>query len=241
MQLSIALVADLHGNWPAVQALETWLSQHHTGPVWCLGDLVGKGPHSDRTFDWAIKNCQVILGGNWDYAVGQSEFKNDSFFHQQLGKERLSALCQLPREKQLVLSGRKIRLIHGRPVMPRLLNIQDDVNQLKEQLQPDFDWLIYADTHRQGMRTLGGQVVNIGSVGNALGLPLVQFAVLCGTMGDQSAPLEIRMITLPYDNQAAADDAMAEAGLPYPEAYVHEVLTGAYGGHLRFGRKQPAG
>jgi len=231
--VTIALVADLHGNRPAMQALETHLKKAGADRIWCLGDLVGKGPHSDYTFDWAMANCQVVLGGNWDYGVGFQEYPNDAFFHRQLGKRRLQALTELPLEKQLTLSGRNIRLVHGRPVMHGLLSIQDSREKLAEMLEPDYDVFIYADTHRQGLRTLGGQVANVGSVGNALGLPMVQFALLCGEPGPEKAPLEIRMMSLPYDNQQAARDARDAAGLPFAQAYEHEVLTGNYAGFLR--------
>ena len=64
--MRIALVADLHGNWPAVQAMERDIARRGADEIYCLGDLVGKGPSSDKTCDWAFANCSVILGGNWD-------------------------------------------------------------------------------------------------------------------------------------------------------------------------------
>lgn len=231
--MRIALVSDLHGNLPAVEALEKDLQQQSPDEVFCLGDLVGKGPSSKETFDWAMKRCSVVLGGNWDYGVGNREFVRDHFYWKQLGEERLKTLSNLPREKHLVLSGRKIRLIHGRPVMQNLINIQDHKEMLLPFLEPDFDMMIYADTHRQGARTLTGQIINIGSVGNALGLPLVQYAILEGEPGEKPGRLEVRLVTLPYDNQKAADDALAATDLPDANAYVQEVLTGIYAGNLR--------
>ena len=50
----IALVADLHGNLPAVQALEKDLEKRGIREIICLGDIVGKGPNSADTFDWAF-------------------------------------------------------------------------------------------------------------------------------------------------------------------------------------------
>lgn len=231
--MKIALIADLHGNLPAVMALEADLERQKPDTVYCLGDLVGKGPSSRETFDWAMARCEVVLGGNWDYGIGRQEFTRDAFFWEQLGKERLKTLANLPREKHLALSGRKIRLIHGWPVMEKLLNIQEPKEALLPLLEPDFDLLIYADTHRQGARTLTGQIINIGSVGNSLGVPLVQYAVLEGEPGDKAGRLEVRFITLPYDNQQAADDALSAKGLPDAPAFVQEVLTGRYAGSLR--------
>lgn len=231
--MRIALISDLHSNLPALLALEEDLAHQKPDEIWCLGDLVGKGPSSKETFDWVMANCSLVLGGNWDYGVGRKEFHRDTFYWAQLGEERLKTLANLPREKHLMLSGRKIRLIHGRPVMARLQNIQDNKEGLLPYLEPDFDMLIYADTHRQGVRTLSGQIINIGSVGNALGLPLVQYAILEGEPGNAKARLEVRFVTLPYDNQRAADDALQLSGLPDAHAYVQEVLTGQYAGSLR--------
>ena len=53
----IALVADLHGNLPAVEALERDLTARRIRRVWCLGDMVGKGPSSAETLDWAAARC----------------------------------------------------------------------------------------------------------------------------------------------------------------------------------------
>ena len=120
--MTIALVADLHGNMTAVQALERDLIKRKADAVWCLGDLVGKGPSSDRTFDWAVANCDLILRGNWDEGVGMKLFPNDAFYYDQLGKARLEKLCGFPLEHHARLSGRNIRLIHGRPIMKDLIN-----------------------------------------------------------------------------------------------------------------------
>ena len=231
--MRLALVSDLHGNMTAVRALEADLARRGADETWCLGDLVGKGPSSDLTFDWAFANCAFILGGNWDYGIGRKEFPRDAFYHRQLGEARLARLASLPRERHLTIAGRRIRFIHGRPVMKRLLNIQDSREDLAELLEPAFDMLVYGDCHRQGLRTLGGQIMNIGSVGNALGVPMVQYAILEGEAGDKPGPLEVRMVTLPYDNGAAAKEALSQPGLPDPDAYVTEILTGVYAGGQR--------
>ena len=108
--MRIALVSDLHGNMTAVEALEKDLSTHAADEIWCLGDLVGKGPSSDKTFDWAMRNCSVVLGGNWDFGVGKKQFSPDQYYWDQLGTSRMERLCRLPLEYELVLSGRRIRL-----------------------------------------------------------------------------------------------------------------------------------
>ena len=181
--MQIALIADLHGNRPAVEALERDLALIKPDKIYCLGDIVGKGPSNDFTFDWAMENCQLILGGNWDYGVGDQEFPNDRYYWEQLGEERLAKLRALPREHELWMSGRRVRLFHGRPVMENLVVAHHDATAIEPFFTAEdgsrYDAVIYADAHRQAMRTMSpGLFVNTGSVGNAIGIPKCCYAVL---------------------------------------------------------------
>ena len=119
--MQLALIGDLHGNWPATQALAEDLKRRGIKDIFCLGDVVGKGPESHKTCDWARENCQVILGGNWDTGIAGKHFPNDSFYWDQLGPERMTFLAQLPLEHLFTFGGMKFRLIHGRPMFPQLL------------------------------------------------------------------------------------------------------------------------
>lgn len=231
--MKIGLIADLHGNMTAIRRLEKDIARRGLNKLWCLGDIVGKGPSSDKTFDWAFANCDVILRGNWDEGVGHRRFCNDYFYHEQLGNERLEKLQNLPLEKHFVLSGKRIRLIHGRPVMKGLQFIQDSADSLAPLFKPDFDVVGYADCHRQGLRTLDcGLLFNTGSVGNSLGVTHIQYVILEGDEEDKSAPLDIQMINLPYDNQQAVEEVRQQPGMRYPEAFIEEITKGVYSRHL---------
>jgi predicted phosphodiesterase len=231
--MRIALIADLHGNWPATQTLEHDLARRQVDTVYCLGDIVGKGPSSELTFDWAVAHCDLILGGNWDYGVGYRQFALDNGYWEQLGEERLAYLRNLPLEKTLTLSGRHIRLFHGRPLMHTLLFAQQDA-ALLDPLFTDCngfrcDVVGYADTHRQAMRTLNpGLLFNTGSVGNALGNPMCCYVLLEGSEHDPEAPLDIQLVTLPYDRAQAVRDALATTQIRRIESYIREVETGIY-------------
>ena len=235
--MRIAFVADLHGNRPATEALERDLALTKPDQIICLGDIVGKGPSSLFTFDWAFAHCQLVIGGNWDYGVGFRSFPNDRYYWEQLGPERLRRLRELPRESELWFSGRRFRLFHGRPVMPELYTVADDRELLQSFLVDEkgipYDGLFYADAHRQAMRTLSpGVLVNTGSVGNAMGVPKCCYALLEGEMGRDPAPLEIRLRQLDYDRKQAVRDAEAAEGLRMKEAYIREIQTGIYSRNL---------
>ena len=231
--MQIALVADLHGNRPAVEALEKDLQFIKPDHIWCLGDIVGKGPSNDFTFDWAMANCDLILGGNWDIGVGYQQFPNDRYYWEQLGEERLQKLRELPLEHHATFSGRRIRFFHGRPVMENLVTVRwpeenidpffDDGNGGR------FDAVIYADAHRQAMRTMSpGLFINTGSVGNAMGVTKCCYAILCAEEGPDPAPFEIRLRQLDYDREQSIRDAIAAPDVPRIDAYIREIRTGIY-------------
>lgn len=228
--MTIALIADLHGNMTAVKALEKDLARRGVQKVWCLGDLVGKGPSSDQTFDWALANCELILRGNWDEGIGKKLFPNDAFFYRQLGEKRLEKLAALPLEHHLRLSGRSIRLFHGRPVMKELLSAHASPQEELERLFQGAHQVVgYADIHRQSLRTLhSGILFNTGSVGNGLGQNLVQYALMDGDEQDESAPFDLRLVTLPYDIEAAVREAEAHPDLPNKDLFIREIRTGRY-------------
>ena len=43
----ILFLSDIHGNMPAVYALEKAIDKIQPDDIWFLGDAVGKGPEND--------------------------------------------------------------------------------------------------------------------------------------------------------------------------------------------------
>lgn len=231
--MQIALVADLHGNRPAVEALERDLKKVQPDKIICLGDVVGKGPSSVFTYEWAMANCDLILGGNWDYGVSDRIFPKDVYYWKQLGEKRLEVLSRLPREHELIVSGQRIRLFHGRPVMEKLIYATDDASLIQPFfVHPDggrYDAVCYADAHTQALRNMEpGFFVNVGSVGNSIGLTKCCYAVLTGEEGFTPAPLQITLRQLDYDREQAIRDAVNQPDLPRVECYIREIETGIY-------------
>ena len=233
MSTEIALVADLHGNWPATQAVDADIRRRGIKRIWCLGDIVGKGPSSPQTFDWAVKSCELILLGNWDEGIGKKQFPKDEFYYRQLGEERMRLLTAFPMEHVRWISGRKMRLFHGRPTMPEPLYVHTEYDLLAQYFDPDFDVVGYADVHRQGMRVLGfrGLLFNTGSVGNGLGVPMAQYVILRGDLDSrEKSPLDINLVMLPYDRAQAVRDTIeaGKQGLVNADLFQKEIETGVY-------------
>ena len=229
----IAVVADLHGNWPATEAVEKDIIRRGIQRIWCLGDVVGKGPSSDKTFDWAKANCEFILQGNWDEGVGKKLFPKDQFYYDQLGPRRMQALVELPMEHHSWFSGKYMRLFHGRPILPEPFFVHEQADLLAPYFEPDYQIVGYGDVHRQGLRLFGyGQLLfNTGSVGNGFGVAMAQYAILRGEPdGREEAPLDVNMVMLPYDKEQAIRDTMESGrhGLVNADKFVSEIRTGRY-------------
>ena len=230
--MKIAFIGDLHGNYVATQALEKELRRHQVDEICFLGDAVGKGPHSRETCDWVRTHCTRFVGGNWDYGIGGKEFPEDGYFWAQLGPERMEWLRTLPPERDVWISGVHFRLFHGRPVTP-LISAQTDKEIFTKAFCPDgevYTGIIFADSHRPFVRTLNdGYALNCGSVGNSLGVPRAHALIMDGALNcHEDAPLTMTILSVPYDNEAAAEIARQDVNLPHRESFITEVLTGIY-------------
>ena len=228
--MKIVLLADLHGNMPATEAMEQELDKIRPDDIWFLGDAVGKGPESDRTCDWVRTHCNHWIAGNWDRGLS-SEKDKDTFYSRQIGPERFAWLDSLPLEDELTISGIRFRLVHGRFLDPIYLSFDPD-DTLRQGFRvhdgrPEANGMICADCHRPFVRPLtDGYALNTGSIGNTLSVPRAHALLLEGE--EQAGPLHITILSVPYDNRKAAEIADRFPDLPMKESYQKEVLTGVY-------------
>lgn len=210
--------------------------------IFCLGDLVGKGPHSDRAVDICRTRCEQIIRGNWDDGLATNATDDPTLqWHQaRLGSERLAYLGALPSTIDFVMSGQRIRLFHASQCGVHHRVYQGDP---REKLQAMFDStdftghafepdvVGYGDIHQAYQRTFHHKMLfNVGSVGNPLDLPLACYAVLEGSTEDgAAAPLSITLVRLPYDIERAIREATDEA-MPDLQPYANELRTARYRG-----------
>jgi len=240
MFMNIALVADLHGNWPAVRAVDADITARGIKDIYCLGDMIGKGPSSVHTMHWALERCKLIIAGNWDILVAQGAYDFMLYHMRQIGDDNIRIIRALPLEHSLWMSGRRIRLFHGRPVMQNLLlhgEADDPFIPYFKSGDDRYDVLGYADTHMEEHRRLfvgGGSytVFNTGSVGNALGGDnFAHYVILSGELGDdigKTAPFTITFVSVDYNREEAIRDAICAKDMPGRDEYIREIETGLY-------------
>lgn len=245
----IAIISDIHGNMPALHAVLADIRQRGIEIIYCLGDLVGKGPSSAEAVDVCRAVSAEIVRGNWDSGIAnpsEPDHPTVVWHRKQLGPERIQYLNALPNCIDFMMSGLPIRLYHASNISEndRFWPFKPDANMDAMFANTDFTGYDhpepqvagYGDVHaafqlpvRTGNRTL----FNVGSVGNPLDMPKATYAVLHGTyLSRESAPFSVEIVRLPYDIDAAIADAVA-ANAPDIDYYEVELRQAIYRGRQK--------
>jgi diadenosine tetraphosphatase ApaH/serine/threonine PP2A family protein phosphatase len=67
--LRVAVIADIHANLAALEAVLDAVAETGAEETWCLGDVVGYGAEPDGCAELVRERCSVCLAGNHDLAV----------------------------------------------------------------------------------------------------------------------------------------------------------------------------
>lgn len=240
----IALIADLHGNMPAVEAVLEDIAGRQVSEIVVLGDLVGKGPYSDKVVDLIRSMPAQVIRGNWDEGMswGEGDDPNFEWYKTQLGPERIKYLRELPIHYSFYMSGKYVRLFHSSadsllhrvfPFSPKeeLLGMFENHEFVGGPGQPEPDVVGYADIHMNFIMNFEGKTLfNTGSVGNPLDINQSSYVILEGDYhSTKPTGFSINFVRVPYDVEEAVRQA-EESGMPYLEEFVRELRTARYRG-----------
>ncbi|TKI47769.1 metallophosphoesterase family protein [Lysinibacillus tabacifolii] len=233
----IAIISDIHGNKTALEAVLKDIRLRKIERIFCLGDLIGKGPRGSECIELIQKNCERVVRGNWDVFI-QSPTDNDfiQWFKNRLTIKDYQYLKSLPFHIDLELNGQLIRFFHASPrsEFERIL----DSHPLEKRLSmfdnstitdPNHnnkipDIVFYGDIHTTFLHTYtNGILCNVGSVGNSLDLTSASYAILDGTYANNA----IQLIRVKYDREAELQIAQA-LGLPQFDKYYDEIMLAKY-------------
>lgn len=244
-QTVIALIADVHGNLPALEAVLADMLRYDVDEVLCLGDVANLGPRPSAS----LKRIQAlepltIMGNTDDYLLKPRTFAevtgpNDAT-QMFLDIERWSAQQLDDVDRDFVRSfapnlsfdvhGLKIVAYHGSPG-----SYDDPVRPLTADETLDLWFVDYparlylgAHTHEQFVRRYRGAIIaNPGSVGmsfvkafsadDGTNLPVAEYGLLQVLGGEPN--LHLRRV--PYDLNAYRD-AVKDSGMPHADAWLSQ-------------------
>jgi predicted phosphodiesterase len=180
--MKMLLISDIHGNWPALQAVLA--AEPDADQILCLGDLVNYGPQPAECVAWAMKTLtpEWLTQGNHDRAVALDEDSRSSMPYRALATatQELSARVVSPEMKQFLAGLQPLQRFKLNEIMcvachavpsdplyaylPETASVPLWESELNGIGYPDF--LFIGHTHKptktQFRRTL---IVNPGSVG----------------------------------------------------------------------------
>jgi len=67
--MRVAVISDIHANLPALEAVLAAIEAEAPDELWCLGDLVGYGPHPNECVAAVRDRADLCLAGNHDLGV----------------------------------------------------------------------------------------------------------------------------------------------------------------------------
>jgi predicted phosphodiesterase len=241
----IAVLSDVHGNLPALEAVAAEIRRAKPDAVLVAGDLVLYGPDPNGCVD-ALRLLEsegaLIVSGNTDIAVGDFDYgaafpqyqdgvpevitAAAEWAHDELGDEQLAWLRRLPAERRLHADGDTLVLVvHASPgSQTRGFDRALDPNVIFERASAtDARVICVGHTHLPEVRDLGFKViVNDGSCGYVFdGDPTASWAMV--TIADGQVDGVIRRT--PFDALSVAN-AISARGLPGDVYRAATVRTG---------------
>jgi len=187
--MRILLLADIHANWPALQAIK----DEPFDVCLVLGDLVDYGLEPAPCIDWVRQHATHAVRGNHDHGVaqmvrmqGKSGFKYLSGVTRALTQERLSSddrrfLGAMPVTRRATLENTRFLMVHATPRDPLDEYAIADADFWERRLHDvDAQVICVGHTHHPYVLEVGEKlVINPGSVGQSRdGDPRASYAVI---------------------------------------------------------------
>jgi putative phosphoesterase len=229
--MRILLVADIHGNFPALQAI-----REEFDVCLCLGDIVEYGPNPTACIDWCRRHATFAVRGNHDHGCvqkvsiyGQAGFRYLTMATRRPTLEMLSSrdqryLSDLPTTQMVTLGRFRFFLVHATPRDPLDEYTPIEAHVWSQRLAGvKSDFYCVGHTHQQFRLPLPrGVVVNPGSVGLPRdGDPRARYAII------QDGQVELKQVE--YDIDATIREVESSTFPPRAKELLAEVYrTGRY-------------
>lgn len=225
--MKIALLSDIHGNFPALNAVLRHARAREAGDmIFNMGDSVGYGPNPNEVVQW-MQGVQIVnILGNYDKKVLSKEHQKSNWESVKtpdkrtmfawtchaLSKQSRKYLKDLPEQRTIKIEGKRIILTHGSPAS-HTEHLRPDTPssrlvELAEKTHADI--ILCGHSHQAFTKEIGGVTfINPGSVGRPDdGDPRASYAILDIREGEVS----VQQFRVPY-NIMETVHALQQTGL----------------------------
>jgi len=182
--MRLAVLADIHSNWPALQAVADDIGRWQPDRVVVAGDVINRGPRPVECLDFVVKmqrerGWRLVLGNHEEYVMHHAHPREPSagpwiqiwgsslWTYEKLQGD-VSALEAMPLQQSwLMADGAEVRVVHASMGGTRhgiFLETPDDL--LRQRIAPAPELFVAGHTHLPFVRTIDETlVVNAGAVG----------------------------------------------------------------------------
>lgn len=235
--MKLAVIADIHSNIYALQAVIDDIRKKDVDSIICLGDLVGYCTYPNEVID-AIREHKILtVIGNYDEAVGEEllvcgcdypdpkDAENAAlslnWSIENTNERNKEFIRNLPRVITMSCDGKSVTFVHG---SPRQINeYLKEGSKEAEEVMKDFsgDILVCGHTHKPYYKSYEGKLlVNAGSVGKPkTGTPDASYV----TIELENGKIQVELAYVEYDFERTAQ-AIEAAGLP--KEFAEIIRTG---------------
>ena len=238
--MRVAILGDVHGNFPALEAVLEHARERRIDAVWNVGDSVGYGGFPNEVVACLRRVCASSILGNYDGKVLRfparrkkwrkkkpaQKFLAFQWAHHTLTAENLRYLGTLPDQVEMDVLGSQVLLTHGSPESPKEhLSPETPKERLRALASAaGVETVVCGHSHRAFVRQVADVLfINPGSVGRPDdGDPRASY-VVAGFHRSADQRVEVRHHRVSYDVGRAAA-ALRERGLP--EAFAQMMILG---------------
>jgi putative phosphoesterase len=245
--MKIALISDIHANYPALKAVLDHIYQQGVDGIWNLGDFVGYGAEPDQVVR-RLREAQVLsIRGNFGSQVLKfprkktkwRETKRPEVFlalqwaYENLTQPSKEYLESLPTDIRMRIGTTRILLTHGSPVSNKeRLTANTPEKYLRSlALRAEAQIIICGHSHEPFIKKVrDAHFINPGSVGRQSdGHPEASYAILELNpelmLVDTNVVLDpvVRLFRIDYDLDTAVDE-IRRRGLP--ESFAQILIQG---------------
>jgi putative phosphoesterase len=237
---TVAVITDIHGNLPALQAALARIDDMGIERIYCGGDLVGYGPHPNEVCALIQERAIPTIYGNYDFAIARDLDDCGCAYvtshDRELGQQSVAwtlahtdraaknFMRDLPFDLRLNVGAHDVHLVHGSPRKVNEYLFEDKPARLYERLAAaeTAGTLVFGHTHKPWVHDYGGvRFVNCGSVGKPKdGDPRGAFAILTA----EPERLAVTIERVAYDADRVAAE-VRDAGLP--AEYANKLIAAA--------------
>jgi|JFJP01.1.fsa_nt_gi putative phosphoesterase len=241
--MRLAILADIHGNIPALEAVLKEIEKDAIDGLIVAGDMVA-GPNPVEVINRLRDlNAWMIRGNNegyilrfasgeapaWWYTARQWSFMHWNY--RRMDNNTLDFIKELPEQRTIHFAGTDpIRIVHGSPRnVSELIYPEKDIFPLDMSLgMVTESVLIFGHTHEPWQMRRGSQLAfNPGSVcGTFMGKTGGSYAILSWENGQWEAELRELHYDLRLARKAFEDTGLLEEGGAFAERWLHDLEMG---------------